>query len=106
MAAVDELRDSAAADLPARRALVEKLEKLPASTPLARSARDDCAKAYRVLVDGKEKLAKLKHALDDPSGSAKDTLGDWAKAQQLAKDIEQAMPLCEKAAAELSIKLR
>jgi len=105
MAAVDELRESAAADLPARRALIEKLEKLPASTPLARSARDECVKAYRALVDGKEAVAKFKHVLDDPKASAKD-LGDLAGTEDLITRSEEAMPACNKAADDLSLYRR
>jgi hypothetical protein len=106
IAALNELRDSAAADLPARRALIEKLEKLPASTPLARSARDECVKAYRALVDGKEAVAKLEHAIDDPNASAKDALAGLAGAEDLIKRSEQAMPACDKAAADLSLSRR
>ena len=105
IAAVDELRDSAAADPSARRALIEKLEKLPASTPLARSARDECVKAYRALVDGKEAMAKFKHALEDPKASAKD-LGDLAGTEDLIKRSEEAMPACNKAAVDLSLSRR
>ncbi len=106
IAALDELRDSAAVDLTARRALIEKLEKLPASTPLAKSARDDCVKAYRALVDGKEAMAKLKRAIDDPNASGKDTLAGLAGTEDLIKRSEQTMPACNKAAADLSLSRR
>jgi len=106
IAALDDLRDSAAAELTTRRALIEKLEKLPASTPLARSARDDCVKAYRTLVDGNEATAKLTRAIADPNVSAKDTLDGLARAEDLIKRTEQTMPACNKAAAELSLSRR
>lgn len=106
LAALDDVRDSGPAEVKTRRALIEKLEKLPASNPLARSARDDCVKAYRTLVDGNEATAKVKRAIEDPNASAKDSLASLAAAEDLIKRAEQTMPACEKSAADLSLSLR
>jgi hypothetical protein len=106
VAAVETLRRSSADDLMKRRALVDALAKLPATTSLARNARDACADAYRLLVDGKEGTAKLKRALAETGRAPKDALIDLAAVEDLIRRSERAMPGCNTAAAELVLSRR
>ncbi len=101
LAAVDALRDAPATDLPARRKLLEALEKQEASSPFARRARDDCAAAYRLLIEGNEATAAVAKALAHPETAPPTTLSDLAAAEEKVKKSAEAMPACEKAAAEL-----
>lgn len=101
LGAVDALRDAPATDLPGRRRLLEALEKQEASSPLARRARDDCAAAYRPLIEGNEATAAVSRALAHPATAPPTTLADLAAAEEKVKKSAEAMPACEKSAAEL-----
>ena len=101
LAAIDALRDAPAADLPGRRRLLDGLEKHEAQTPLARRARDDCAAAYRLLIEGNEATEAVRKALAHPETAPPTTLSDLAAAEEKIEKSGEAMPGCEKAAAEL-----
>jgi hypothetical protein len=101
LGAVDALRDAPATDLAGRRKLLEALEKQEASSPFARRARDDCAAAYRFLIEGNEATATVSRAIARPDTAPSTTLSDLAAAEEKIKKSAEAMPACEKAAAEL-----
>ncbi|UQA61241.1 hypothetical protein [Polyangium aurulentum] len=101
LAAIDALRDAPAMDVPARRRLLDALDKQEAQSPLARRARDDCAAAYRLLIEGNEATEAVRKALAHPETAPPTTLSDLAAAEEKIKKSGEAMPGCEKAAAEL-----
>lgn len=106
LAALDALRDSAADDLAHRRRLIDALTKLPASSPLAREARDTCAEAYRLLVEGREGISKLKADMERLEGAPKNSTADLTAVQEKIEKSQTAMQACQKAAVELSVKRR
>jgi hypothetical protein len=99
--AIDALRDAPSVDLSGRRRLLDGLEKHQASSPLARRARDDCAAAYRLLIEGNEATETVRKALAHPETAPLTTLSDLAAAEEKIKKSGEAMPGCAKAAAEL-----
>jgi hypothetical protein len=101
LGAIDALRDAPATDLPGRRRLLDGLEKQEAHGPLTRRARDDCAAAYRLLIEGAEGTAAVTKALAHPETAPPTTLSDLAAAEEKIKKSAEAMPACERAAAEL-----
>lgn len=106
LAAIDTLRDSSPDDLANRHKLIDALMKLPATSPLAREARDGCAEAYRLVVESKEGLLKVKTELERQGAAPKNAAADLAEAEEKLKKSEPAMRACQKAAIELSLKRR
>ncbi len=104
--AIEQLRDAPAEDLEGRKRLIDVLEKKPAPTPEAERARDSCASAYRLLVEGKEGVASVQRWLGRPSEAPKTLLADLAAAEEKLEQSEEALPSCEKAAAELRLRRR
>ena len=101
MEALDLLRESPPEDLVKRRSLIEALEKVPSTTPVAREARDTCAKSYRLIVEGKELTRNLKTELERTGEAPKNALADLAAAEEKIKQSEPAMNACQKAAIDL-----
>ena len=107
IAAIEALRDAPAEDLAGRKARIDALLKKPAKSPQAQRARDSCAEAYRLLVEGKEGTEGVKRALGGPGPVPKTLLADLAAAEEkIRKSSEEAMPACEKAATELRLRRR
>jgi hypothetical protein len=107
IAAIEVLRDAPAEDLASRKNLIEALAKKPAKGPEAQRARDDCALAYRLLVEGKEGTDGVKRALGGPGPVPKTLLADLAAAEEkIRKSSEEAMPACQKAATDLRLRRR
>lgn len=115
--AIDVLRDSPPEPLAAREALVAELEKQPATkSRLASEARDKCARAYRLLTEGKALQAKVSKALaqpappasadpggggEKPASATAEMLRDFLAAEAKIKESAAAMPECAEAAANL-----
>jgi hypothetical protein len=99
--AIDVLRDSPPEPLAAREALIVELEKQQASHPLAIEARDKCARAYRLLIEGKALQAKVGTWLNKPGGETAEVLRDFLAAEAKVKESAEAMPDCSEAAANL-----
>jgi hypothetical protein len=99
--ALDALRDAPGGDLSRRRRLLEALERQAATSLLARRARDMCADAYRLLIEGNERAEVVRRALAGSGAAPGAALSDLAAAEEKIKKSEAAMPACEKAAAEL-----
>lgn len=106
LAAVDVLRDSSSDDLTNRIKLADALAKLPATSPLARDARDTCSEAYRLMAEGKAGTLKVKTDLTQPGTSAKSALEELAAAEEKLKKSEISLLACQKAAVELTMKRR
>ncbi|MDC3953354.1 hypothetical protein [Polyangium jinanense] len=107
LAAIEALRNAPAEDLGGRKNLLSALEKKPARSPEAQRARDGCAEAYRLLLEGKEGTEGVKRALGGGGPVPTTLLADLAAAEEkIKKSSEQAMPACEKAAAELRLRRR
>ena len=99
--AIDVLRDSPPEPAAAREALVVELEKQQATYPLAIEARDKCARAYRLLIEGKALQAKVGTWLNKPGGETTEVLRDFLAAEAKVKESAEAMPDCSEAAANL-----
>lgn len=104
LAALDALRDSSSDDPTKRRELIDALSKLPASSPLAREARDECADAFRLMLEGKEGTLKVKADLERLGIPPKNAEQDLAAAEEKLKKSETAMRACQKASIELATK--
>jgi hypothetical protein len=105
LAALDQLRDAPAGEVRARRKLIAALAQTPAVVPAIVRARDTCADAYRLLIDGTEMQNSVRVELDkgnpDPSLAAR-LLQAGSKITQ--SDI--VMPDCERAIADLRLPRR
>jgi hypothetical protein len=105
--AADVLRDAPSEPLAARRALLEALERQPATRPLAVSARDACVRAYRPLLDAGDAEARVRRRLEapGPAGSSGPSalldLQALVAAEAQVKESAAAMPACDTALAEL-----
>ena len=99
--AVDVLRDAPAEPAARRRELLEELARAPAADPRAARARDECAKAYRLLLDGTALEAKVRAALADPAAVTPGVLGQLVEAEAKVKESAAAMPGCDTAVADL-----
>jgi hypothetical protein len=106
IAAIDKLRDSSADDLTNRHLLIDVLGKLPATSPLARQARDACAEAYRLMAEGKEGTSKVKAEFERTGAAPKNAIADLAEAEEKLKKSEPAMRACQKATIELNLHYR
>ncbi|WP_437675533.1 hypothetical protein [Sorangium sp. So ce131] len=103
--AIDALRDAPSEPRAAREALLAALERQPASTPPAASARDTCVRAYRSLLDATAAEARVRALLAAPAGSAGpgalSDLADLAAAEVKLKESAEVMPKCAEALSEL-----
>lgn len=106
LGAIDTLRDSSPDDLANRHKLIDALTNLPATSQLAREARDACAEAYRLMAEGKEGMTKVKTELERLGTAPKNAMADLEAAEQKLLKSEPAMRACQKAAVELSVKRR
>ncbi|WP_437599363.1 hypothetical protein [Sorangium sp. So ce590] len=100
--AIDVLRDAPSEPRAAREALLAELERQPASTPPAASARDTCARAYRLLLDATAAEARVRALLEAPDGSAgPGALSELAAADAKVKESAEIMPKCAEALSNL-----
>ncbi|XXX76513.1 hypothetical protein WMF30_53580 [Sorangium sp. So ce134] len=103
--AIDALRDAPSEPRAAREALLAELERQPASTPPAASARDTCARAYRLLLEATAAEARVRALLEAPEGAAgpaaPSDLADLASADAKVKESAEVMPRCAEALADL-----
>lgn len=104
MGAIDVLRDASPDDSAKRRTLIDALKNLPATTPAAREARDACAEAYLLVVEGKEATQKLKAEMERLGAAPPNAVADLLAAEDKIKRSEPAMRACQKAAIELATK--
>jgi hypothetical protein len=103
--ALDALRDSPAADRPGRRKLIADLETQSAVVPAAARARDTCALAYKLLLEGTELQESVRGSLEKGEPTAElgaRLLAAQAKIQQSGT----VMADCERAAADLRLPAR
>lgn len=99
--AIDALRDAPADALDARNALLVALEAQSAKLPESLAARDRCAAAYRLLLDGKRLSDRVKKGLAQPSTVEPALLADLVTAETRIKASAEAMPACDTAKADL-----
>ncbi|WP_438034000.1 hypothetical protein [Sorangium sp. So ce204] len=100
--AIDVLRDAPSEPREAREALLAELERQPASTPPAASAKDTCARAYRLLLDATAAEARVRALLEAPDGAAgPGALADLVAADAKVKESAEVMPRCAEALAIL-----
>jgi hypothetical protein len=99
--AINKLRDSPSEHLTGREALVTELERVSATSPPAVKARDACAHAYRLLVDGKKLSERVAKQLADPKTVTLEAARDLADAESKILESAAAMPTCETAVADL-----
>lgn len=102
--AISNLRDSSPDDPTKRREFIAALAKVPATSPLAREARDTCADAYRFIVEGREATRKIKAELEELGTAPKNAVEDLAAAKELLDKSETSMRACQKATVELTMK--
>jgi hypothetical protein len=99
--AINKLRDAPAEALSMRESLVAELEKVQASSPPAVRARDACAHAYRLLIEGKKLSERVAKQIADPSTLTLEVGRDLDAADAKIKESAAAMPACETASADL-----
>lgn len=99
--AIDALRDAPAGALDARDALLVALEAQPVTLPESLAARDRCATAYRLLLDGKRLSDRVKKGLAEPSTVDPALLADLVTAETRIKASAEAMPACDTAKSDL-----
>ncbi|WP_437334685.1 hypothetical protein [Sorangium sp. So ce394] len=100
--AIDTLRNAPSEPRAGREALLAELERQPASTPPAASARDTCARAYRLLLEATAAEARVRALLEAPEGpAALSDLTDLAAADAKVKESAEVMPRCAEALAGL-----
>jgi hypothetical protein len=104
--ALDALRDAPGDALAARRKLLADLETTPATAPSAVRARDACAAAYRLLLDGTELERGLQAELAGDGGAAASLVPRLLEAERKIKQSGTLMPDCEQASAELRLGRR
>lgn len=102
LVAIDRVRDAPAGEIAGRRQLVDDLQRTPAVVPEVARARDTCAAAYRLLLDGTELQNEVRADLE--KGSPGPALA--ARLLEAEADIKQSdtvMPDCERAVAGLRL---
>lgn len=99
--AIDKLRDAPPEPLTGREVLVTELERTPAASAPAVKARDACARAYRLLIDGKKLSERVVKQLADPKTLTLEVGRDLASAETKIAESSAAMPACESAVADL-----
>ena len=102
LVALDRLRDAPAGEITVRRALIADLAQTPAVVPDAVRARDTCATAYRLLIDGTELQNGVRAELEkgEPSPAIAARL---VEAEAKIKQSDTVMPDCERAIASLRL---
>jgi hypothetical protein len=101
LAAIDALRDAPGADTRRRRALLEAVEREPASAPAAVAARDACAATYRHLLDGEDLAVEMRRAIERGEGARPELPGQLHEVEAHATEARRLMPGCESALAAL-----
>jgi hypothetical protein len=104
--AIDALRDSPADALETREKLLGELEGLPVSGEAANRTREFCAKAYRLLVDGRKLEAHIREELDKPTDPTLNLAADLIQAETNIKSSAAVMPDCDRGVARLHDELR
>lgn len=104
--AIDVLRDAPSEPASAREALVADLEKMPVKGEAPARARDACARAYRLLIEGKALQKRVEEQLKPPAGGAPsgatlDTLRDLAEAESKIGESKARMEDCASEVAAL-----
>jgi hypothetical protein len=99
--AIDVLRDAPTEAHGPRRRLLQDLEGLNVTLPAAARARDACASAYRLLLDGRELERRVAAALqrEAPPGAA--VVQDLLDAEAKISGSAALMPDCDRTVAEL-----
>jgi hypothetical protein len=102
LVAIDRVRDAPAGEIVVRRKLVAELEQTAAVVPEIARARDTCAAAYRLLIDGIELQNGVRAELEkgDPAPSLAARL---LEAESKIKQSDIVMPDCERAIAGLRL---
>jgi hypothetical protein len=102
LVAIDRVRDAPAGEIVERRRLVADLQQAPAVVPEIVRARDTCATAYRLLLDGTELQRGVRAELEkgDPGSSLAARL---LEAESRIKQSDTVMPDCERAIVELRL---
>ncbi len=102
LVAIDRVRDAPAGEIVARRRLIADLQQTPAVVPEVARARDTCATAYRLLLDGIELQNGVRAELEkgDPQPSLAARL---LEAESKIKQSDTVMPDCERAIAGLRL---
>ncbi len=105
LVAIDRVRDAPAGEITARRQLVVDLAQAAAVVPEVVRARDTCATAYRLLLDGTELQNGVRAELEkgDPQPSLAARL---LEAESKIKQSNTVMPDCERAIADLRLPRR
>jgi hypothetical protein len=102
LVAIDRVRDAPAGEVTGRRQLVADLVQATAVVPEVVRARDTCATAYRLLLDGTELQNGVRAELEkgDPQPSLAARL---LEAESKIKQSNTVMPDCERAIAGLRL---
>lgn len=102
LVAIDRVRDAPAGEIVGRRKLVVDLQQTPAVVPEIVRARDTCATAYRLLLDGTELQNGVRAELEkgDPGPALATRL---LEAESRIKQSDTVMPDCERAIAGLRL---
>ncbi len=102
LVAIDRVRDAPAGEIVGRRKLVAELQRTPAVVPEIARARDTCATAYRLLLDGIELQSGVRAELE--KGDAGPSLAArLLEAESRIKQSDTVMPDCERAIAGLRL---
>lgn len=101
--AIDALRRAPPEPLEARLSLVAALEQEAAGDPETARARDGCARAYRLLIEGSLLAARAGAALGDARTREPEVQRDVAEAEAKIRESARAMPACDEAAAALAL---
>jgi hypothetical protein len=101
LTAIDRVRDAPVEPPSAREAPLTELERVQASSPPAVKARDACAKAFRLLVDGKKLSDRVAKQLADPRTLTLQVAQELADAEAKIEESAASMPACETAVADL-----
>lgn len=104
--AIDVLREAPSEPASAREALLADLEKMQVKGEAAARARDACARAYRLLIEGKALQVRVEEQLKTPSGATVDTLRDLAQAESKIDESKARMQDCTSDAAALRREAR
>jgi hypothetical protein len=102
LVAIDRVRDAPAGEIVNRRQLIADLRQTPALVAEVARARDTCATAYSLLLDGTELQSGVRAELEkgDPSPSLAARL---LEAESRIKQSDTVMPDCERAIAGLRL---
>lgn len=102
LVAIDRVRDAPAGEIIGRRKLIADLQQTPAVVPEIARARDTCATAYRLLLDGIELQTDVRAELE--KGDAGPSLAArLLEAESRIKRSDTVMPDCARAIAGLRL---